>query len=213
MSFSVYYKFKSQRQESRVTFDGTGISVFDLKKEIILQNNLKASDIELQIFDNAEQGEQRRCFDDRRCSTPLTEDLSTTGMPEYKDDLFMIPRSTSVIAKRLPATKPGRGGAQRYVANVGGPGGNNADTSSNPNSRNGPAGHSAGPGGVSGQFGGGRFQGVMSKRFDGRDTKQLSSALSASSVSLLYRKYEIAALTDRIFCSKDASHTVRPKCS
>ncbi|KAI0043019.1 hypothetical protein FA95DRAFT_503791 [Auriscalpium vulgare] len=32
---SVFYKFKS-----RVTFDGTGIPVFDLKKEIILANNL-----------------------------------------------------------------------------------------------------------------------------------------------------------------------------
>lgn len=56
MSSSVYYKFKSQRQESRVTFDGTGISVFDLKKEIILQNNLKASDIDLLLFDHSEQG-------------------------------------------------------------------------------------------------------------------------------------------------------------
>lgn len=56
MSSSVYYKFKSQRQESRVTFDGTGISVFDLKKEIILQNNLKATDIDLLLFDKDEQG-------------------------------------------------------------------------------------------------------------------------------------------------------------
>lgn len=58
MSSSVYYKFKSQRQESRVTFDGTGISVFDLKKEVILQNNLKASDIDLLLFDNTDQGRQ-----------------------------------------------------------------------------------------------------------------------------------------------------------
>ncbi|KAG9032068.1 hypothetical protein FRB95_001929 [Tulasnella sp. JGI-2019a] len=151
MSFSVYYKFKSQRSESRVTFDGTGISVFDLKKEIILQNNLKASDIDLLLFDSAEQ--------------------------EYKDDHFIIPRSTSVIAKRMPAARPGKGRAQIYVANVGGPGGNNADASSNPTSRNGPPG--AGSGG--GQFGGGRFQGVMSKRFDGRDSKQPSNAPSSAS--------------------------------
>jgi protein MPE1 len=35
-----------------VTFDGTGISVFDLKREIILANNMgKANDFDLHIFD------------------------------------------------------------------------------------------------------------------------------------------------------------------
>lgn len=51
MASSVYYKFKSQRNESKVAFDGTGISVFDLKKDIILANNLKANDFDLQLFD------------------------------------------------------------------------------------------------------------------------------------------------------------------
>jgi protein MPE1 len=54
MASSVFYKFKSQREESRVTFDGTGISVFDLKKEIILANNLgKANDFNLAVFDSS----------------------------------------------------------------------------------------------------------------------------------------------------------------
>lgn len=57
MASSVFYKFKSQRDESRVSFDGTGISVFDLKKEIILANSLKAPDFDLHIYDpNTEQG-------------------------------------------------------------------------------------------------------------------------------------------------------------
>jgi protein MPE1 len=34
---------------------------------------------------------------------------------EYKDDTTIIPRSTSIIAKRTPAQKSGRGTAQRYV--------------------------------------------------------------------------------------------------
>ena len=52
MASSVFYKFKSQKDESRVTFDGTAISVFDLKKEIILANNLgKANDFDLYIYD------------------------------------------------------------------------------------------------------------------------------------------------------------------
>jgi len=52
MASSVFYKFASRRDESRVTFDGTGISVFDLKREIILANNLgKANDFDLHIYD------------------------------------------------------------------------------------------------------------------------------------------------------------------
>ena len=54
MASSVFYKFKSQREESKVSFDGTGISVFDLKKEIILANNLgKASDFDLVVLDGS----------------------------------------------------------------------------------------------------------------------------------------------------------------
>lgn len=59
MASSVFYKFRSQKEESRVTFDGTGISVFDLKKEIILANNLgKANDFDLFVYDSStNQGE------------------------------------------------------------------------------------------------------------------------------------------------------------
>lgn len=59
MASSVFYRFKSQKSDSRVTFDGTGISVFDLKKEIILANNLgKANDFELALSDpSTSQGE------------------------------------------------------------------------------------------------------------------------------------------------------------
>lgn len=54
MASSVFYKFKSRKDESRVTFDGTGISVFDLKKEIIISHNLgKANDFDLYIFDRS----------------------------------------------------------------------------------------------------------------------------------------------------------------
>ncbi|KAI0725396.1 DWNN domain-containing protein [Fomitopsis betulina] len=60
MVSSVFYKFKSQRDESRVTFAGTGISVFDLKKDIILANNLaKANDFDLVICDSS-SGEIRQ---------------------------------------------------------------------------------------------------------------------------------------------------------
>ena len=63
MASSAFWKFKSQKDESRVTFDGTTISVFDLKKEIILANNLvsSASDFDLLILDpSTEQGKYLR---------------------------------------------------------------------------------------------------------------------------------------------------------
>ena len=72
MSSSVFYKFASQRTESRVTFDGTGISVFDLKKEIILANNLgKANDFDLFVYDSSNQGAYQHS-----CHTPDQDPLT-----------------------------------------------------------------------------------------------------------------------------------------
>ncbi|KAL9611968.1 MAG: hypothetical protein Q9167_003408 [Letrouitia subvulpina] len=91
MASSVFFRFKSQKEPSRVAFDGTGISVFELKREIISMNRLgDGTDFELVIS-------------------------SVDTNEEYDDDTTIIPRSTTVIAKRLPAQKPGRGGAARYV--------------------------------------------------------------------------------------------------
>lgn len=57
MSSSVHFKFKSQKEPSRVTFDGTGISVFELKREIINQSRLgDGTDFELSIY-NEHTGE------------------------------------------------------------------------------------------------------------------------------------------------------------
>jgi protein MPE1 len=61
MSSSVHFKFKSQKEPSRVTFDGTGISVFELKREIINQSRLgDGSDFELSIY-NEDTGEGKLC--------------------------------------------------------------------------------------------------------------------------------------------------------
>ena len=62
MASSVYYKFKSQKDESKIKFDGTGISVFDLKKEIIIANNLKANDFDLLVFDPSTDQGLRSCY-------------------------------------------------------------------------------------------------------------------------------------------------------
>ena len=50
MSSSVFFRFKSQKEPSRIMFDGTGISVFDLKRDIIAANRLgDGTDFELVI--------------------------------------------------------------------------------------------------------------------------------------------------------------------
>lgn len=57
MSSSVFFKFKSQREPTRVEFDGTGISVFELKREIINKSGLgDGTDFDLFIYtdDNSE---------------------------------------------------------------------------------------------------------------------------------------------------------------
>ncbi|KAI0774785.1 DWNN domain-containing protein [Trametes elegans] len=133
MASSVFYRFRSQKDESRVTFDGTGISVFDLKKEIILANNLtKANDFDLVVLDSS--GE------------------------EYRDDSQIIPRSSSVIVKRVPA-RPGRGSALRYLATSGAPSGSADASGKNP-----------GAGGSGSSWG--RPGGHMSRRFDHKEFKE-----------------------------------------
>ena len=60
---------------------------------------------------------------------------------EIKEDTVVIPRSSTIIVKRVPAARPGRGKAAYYTAGV--PGGAGADK----------------PG----------WKGSMSKRFDGKE--------------------------------------------
>ncbi|KAJ7066569.1 DWNN domain-containing protein [Mycena amicta] len=133
MASSVFYKFNSQKNESRVTFDGTGISVFDLKRDIILANNMgKANDFDLYIFDAGSN-------------------------KEYADDSEIIPRSSSVIVKRRPAARPGKGKASMYIAGAG-----NSLPTSEPVSRGG------GPSGQPVSW----HKGAMSKRFDVKEEPQ-----------------------------------------
>ncbi|GAA5870741.1 hypothetical protein JCM16303_001571 [Sporobolomyces ruberrimus] len=150
----VFYRFKSQREPSRIAFDGTAISVWDLKKEIIAENKMgKGADFDFAIY-NADTEE------------------------EYSNDYALIPRSTSVLARRLPPSKPGRGNAQQYMA-------------SNSNDSSGPggslqAGRGAAPDPRGGVGGGQGFNKEMySKRFDGReDMKSSSSAQNPTPVQI-----------------------------
>lgn len=110
MSSSVFFKFKSQKEPSRVTFDGTGISVFELKRDIIIKSGLgDGTDFDLAIYNEAgNEGKQH---------LSVRSTVKSTNNPlEYDDDTTIIPRSTSITARRLPPSKPGAGRAARYMS-------------------------------------------------------------------------------------------------
>lgn len=94
MSSTVFYRFIHQKNQSTIHFDGTGINVFDLKHEIISQNQLgQGLDFVLRLY-HSEQ-----------------PDL------EYENDQDVIPRSSFVLARRSPASQKGGrlNNAARYV--------------------------------------------------------------------------------------------------
>ena len=61
MTSSVFFRFKSSKEPTRVAFDGTGISVFELKREIITMNKLgDGTDFDLIIStEDTNEGEHR----------------------------------------------------------------------------------------------------------------------------------------------------------
>jgi len=160
MASSVFYKFNSRKDESRVSFDGTGIAVFDLKREIILANNMgKANDFDLFIYDaTSKQGESP-------CPVLSRKATEVTCPPEFKDDSIIIPRSSSVIVKRLPSSRPGKGKAAMYISGGSGP----SIPTSEPVIR-------AGTTTATSTW----HKGAMSKRFDVKDESTSNTSTKAS---------------------------------
>jgi protein MPE1 len=109
MSSSVFFKFKSQKEPTRVEFDGTGISVFELKRDIILKSGLgDGTDFDLAIY--TEDGSEGKHL------SPWSSRNKVLTVAEYDDDTTIVQRSTTVMARRLPPLKPGAGRAARYVS-------------------------------------------------------------------------------------------------
>lgn len=93
MSSAVYYRFKSGKELKRFAFDGTGVSVFELKRGILLQEKL----------------DQTADTFNLTLSNPDTQSV-------YDDDSEIIPRSSSVVAIRTPVNRIGAYyAASRYV--------------------------------------------------------------------------------------------------
>lgn len=99
----IYYRFVSQKPDhvATIKFDGTGLTVFELKREIIMVNNLiHSTDIDVILYS--------------------TEDIQAVSMSEnnkeMEDDNEVVPRSTTVLVKRTMSSRKGRGNVQRYMA-------------------------------------------------------------------------------------------------
>lgn len=108
MASFVYFKFKSQKEPTRISFDGPFIQVWDLKREIISISRLgDGSDFDLKIYNEANEGE----------NLALTaHDPHADFALEYTDDTDLIHKDSTVLARRLPAAIPGKGRAARYVS-------------------------------------------------------------------------------------------------
>jgi protein MPE1 len=67
MSSSVFFKFKSQKEPTRVEFTGTGISVFELKREVIVKSGLgDGTDFDLALYtEDGVEGAYRRVLVER----------------------------------------------------------------------------------------------------------------------------------------------------
>lgn len=92
---------------------------------------------------------------------------------EYSDDKAIVPRSTSVIARRLPPSRPGRGNAQNYMAS----------TLSAP-----------GPSGTGPNAG---RKGNMTQRFDVRNDAPTKASVSTDSFTHLAAREEKSANSAR----------------
>lgn len=96
MSSAIFYRFKSQKDYSRISFDAAqmGLTVFDVKRDIIQLEKLgTGTDFDL-LLSNAD------------------------SKKEYADDAENIPKGTSVLVQRKPPSRgPGKGSASRYVTN------------------------------------------------------------------------------------------------
>lgn len=104
----IYFKFKAAKEYDSVIIDTISISVFDLKREIILAKKLgNGVDFDLAIQD-AQSTEGSCCWRRR-----LADDFCS----DYDDDNYQIPRNSSVLVRRIPVGRSGSS-AQRYLTSV-----------------------------------------------------------------------------------------------
>ena len=110
MSSSIFFKFRNQKDTTPIAFDGSSLSVFEVKREIMKIARLgdgKDFDLEISTSDTNERKSSALQSNSR--------DTTLTSRSGYDDDTTQIPRSTTVEARRMPASKNGAGRAARYI--------------------------------------------------------------------------------------------------
>jgi len=98
----VYYKFKAAKDQDFdvYTFDGTGTSVFDLKREIIRAKKLgKGTDFDLAIY-NSQSNEGK----ENRVSNPTHTLQSPLLINKYLP--LLLPKNTKMIFLQFRAIPP-----------------------------------------------------------------------------------------------------------
>jgi protein MPE1 len=78
MGSCIYYRFKSYKDFSTITFEGAGLSLWELKYEIVTQRKMNSKDFDL-IFYDEETNEQ------------------------LLDEYAQVPRNSHIIVKRIPS--------------------------------------------------------------------------------------------------------------
>ena len=93
----IFYKFKSAKDYDGYRFEGAGVPVWELKKEIVLAKKLgKTADFDL-ILSNAQTNEGRPL------SCPLRVNcVSINTVVDYTDEMTVIPKNAQVVVRRVP---------------------------------------------------------------------------------------------------------------
>ena len=108
----IYYRFRSQKPDhiATIKFDGTGLTVFELKRDIILANNLlHSTDVDIVLYSTED-------IQDTKSWGYQNGGSSSAGERELDDDNEVVPRSTTVLVRRTMTPKKNKGNVQRYVA-------------------------------------------------------------------------------------------------
>lgn len=102
MSSSIFFKYKSQKEPSQITFDGTSLSVFEVKREIIAYSKLgDGTDFDLEIYTS--DTNEREYPTHVICDPLHTDKTKATTMTPYKSH---APPPSLLVVSLLPSLAP-----------------------------------------------------------------------------------------------------------
>ena len=93
MSSSVFFRFKNQKDVQRVTFDGTGISVFELKRDIINMSRLgDGTDFDFNIYNlDTNEGKQLSMTGHHQLRSTNSDQNTTMTHPSSPEEPLFSP--------------------------------------------------------------------------------------------------------------------------